>query len=129
MRNILLVVIISAMSSTVAGFWIFELDWPFLPLPLLAGLAMTFIQKEDKSYKYINKLLIGSLLYGFTAMLLIYTRMYLLVPDFPFWPLYNPQESLIASLVFSFVCFLGGLTGIVLKGAFKLLNKSPRSQN
>jgi len=111
-------VIVSAIVSVIASIWIFEIDWRFLPFPIFAGLAIVFVQKEKISYKFIDKLFVGSLFFGFLTLLLIYTRMYLLFSDFPFWPFYNPKEYLIFSLVFSFISFLGGLSGIVIKGFY-----------
>jgi len=122
LRKTLLAVLLAALITAIAGFWLFEINWPFLPFPLLAGLAIVLAQNVNKSYKFINKLIIGSLLYGFLAWLMIYSRMYFLVSDFPFWPLYNPKEYLIFSLVFSFISLLGGLIGVVLKGFYYILN-------
>jgi len=120
LKLILLVTLVSILISTIAGYWIFEMNWPFLPFPLLAGMAIIFVQKEERSYQFISKLLLGSLLYGFFTWLFIFTRMYLFVDNFPFWPLYNPQEYLIFSLVFSFLSFVGGLIGIVVKGVYEI---------
>jgi hypothetical protein len=126
LQKVFLMVLLFSVISTIAGFWIFEIDWPFLPFPLLAGVAIVFVQKEKTSYKFINKLVIGSLLFGFFTLLLIYTRMYLSVSNFPFWPLYNPKEYLVFSLVFSFICLLGGLVGIVLKGFYYIFKNCNR---
>lgn len=128
LTKVILVSVIFAVISAIVGFWIFEMDWLFLPFPFLAGLSMALIQKETASYKFLDKLLIGSLLFGFLATFLIFSRMYVLShlfydADFPFWPIYNPGESLIFSLVFSFVSFLGGLAGIVFKGLYFLYGK------
>ncbi|PIR13773.1 hypothetical protein COV49_01100 [Candidatus Falkowbacteria bacterium CG11_big_fil_rev_8_21_14_0_20_39_10] len=127
LSRVISISVISAMMATMAGFWIFEMDWPFLPFPILAGLSMSLIQKETVSYKFLDKLIIGCLLFGFLAQFLIFSRMYIWSylfygGDFPFWPTYNPGEYLTFSLIFSFVSFLGGLAGIVLKG-FYLINK------
>lgn len=127
LKAVILAAIIAAIFCSVAGFWIFEMDYKFLPFPLLAGFAIVFVQKEKTSYKFLDKLLIGALLFGFSTLLLIYARMYLISnfiynTDFPFWPLYNLKEYLIFSLVFSFVSFLGGLAGIVIKGFFSIFH-------
>ncbi|MCK5061339.1 hypothetical protein KAR28_02220 [Candidatus Parcubacteria bacterium] len=137
LQKIIIVAVISAVISVIAGFWIFEMDWPFLPFPLLAGLIIVFVQKEKISYKFLDKLFIGALIFGFSTSLLIFTRMYLFSvfiydADFPFWPLYNPKEYLIFSLVFSFVNFIGGLAGIVLKGFYSIIqshNQQKASKN
>ncbi|MFA6382281.1 MAG: hypothetical protein WCX08_03400 [Candidatus Buchananbacteria bacterium] len=126
--KVIMAVIISAIISTIASFWLFEMDWLFLPFPLFAGLAMVFVQKEKSSCKFVDKLFIGSLLFGFFTLLLIDTKMYLLSADFPFWPFYNPKEYLIFSLVFCFVSFLGGLVGIVIKGFYSIARDYSRRQ-
>ena len=128
LTKVILVSAVFAMISAIAGFWIFEMDWLFLPFPLLAGLGMSLVQKERASYKFLDKLVIGSLVFGLLAWVLIFSRMYVLShlfydADFPFWFFYNPRESLIFSLVFSFVSFLGGLAGIVFKGLYFLYGK------
>jgi len=118
--------ILSSLIATLIGFWLFETGWPFLPFPILAGIAMTLIQKETISYKFLPKLLLGVLLFGFLTSLLIFTRTYLVAnfifhSDFPFWPLSNPKEYLTFSLVFAFISFLGGLAGIVFKGFYTII--------
>ncbi len=120
------ITLISAFLSALASFWLFPLDWPFLPFPLLAGFLIIFIQKESSALKFIPSLLANSLLYGFLAFLLSYTGLYLISrfvyhSDFPFWPIYNPKEYLTFSLVFAFISFLGGLSGIVLKGFYTII--------
>lgn len=115
---VILTAIIFSIIATIIGYWIFEGGWLFLPIPILAGMAMALIQKENKSYKFIDKLLIGSLIFGFLAMFLVCLRMYLIAhstnPTIPL--IFNKKDYLTLSLVFSFVSFLGGLVGIVIKG-------------
>ncbi|MFA6255246.1 MAG: hypothetical protein WC675_04445 [Patescibacteria group bacterium] len=129
LKNVIMVAIISAVISALIGFVIFEMDWPFLPFPLLAGVAIILVQKETTSLKFLDKLLLGALLFGFLTSLLIFTRTYLgahfivQTNDFPWWPLSNPKEFLLVSLVFSFVCFMGGLVGIVIKGFYSIIKK------
>jgi len=127
-KPVLLAAIISAVISALAGYFIFELDAGFLPFPLLAGMSFTLIQDGKRSLEYINKLIIGSLVFGFLALFLIFSRLYLISnffydSGFPFWPLYNPPEYLAFSLIFSFVSFLGGLSGLVIKGLYIIIKK------
>ncbi|HRY63154.1 MAG TPA: hypothetical protein P5267_00910 [Patescibacteria group bacterium] len=129
LQKVITIATLSALIAALIGFWLFEINWPFLPFPLLAGMAMTFIQKETISYKFLDKLFIGALFFGFLTSLFIFTRTYLVAnfifhSDFPFWPLSNPQEYLTFSLIFAFVAFLGGLTGIVLKGFYTLIKNN-----
>ena len=124
--KVITISIISAVITAVVGYFIFEGDWLFLPFPLLAGLCMVLIQKEKVSYKFLDKLIIGSLLFGFATMFFIVMRMYLitypLYTEYPFSHYFNYTEYSILALVFSFVSFMGGLAGIILKG-FYYLNK------
>ena len=127
-QKVFLTALIASVISAIAGFWIFEINWPFLPFPLLAGVAIVLVQKEKTSKKIIGKLVIGSLLFGFLTFFLIYTRMYFMSVGFPFWPFYNPKEYLAFSLVFSFICLLGGLAGIVLQGFYYIIRLSGNLQ-
>jgi len=119
---VLLTSIIAAVVAAIIGYWVFEVNWPFLPVPILAGVMMTWIQQANRSYKFIDKLLIGSIVFGFLSMFLICLRMYLILhPLEPTMPLiFNTQDYFWISLVFSFTSFLGGLLGIVIKGFWKL---------
>lgn len=130
-KNVSLTALVCAVISAIVGFFIFEMDWPFIPLPLAAGIAIISFIDETRVYKYLDGLFIGSLIYGILAPLLIYSRMYAISnwiyhSGFPFWPTYNPQEFLIMILVFTFICFLGGLVGIVGKGSYCLWRDQKR---
>jgi len=108
----------------IVSSWIFEYSWSILPYLFLAGCFMVWIQAETVTYKFLDKLLIGSLLFGFLAVIFIFLRMYLmsrLVYDSPL-PLAElwDKDTLIMAAVFSLSSFLGGLLGIVLKGFYAL---------
>ena len=124
LTKVILVSIIYALVAAIIGYSIFEGDWLFLPFPLLAGLCMALIQKEKVSYKFLDKLVIGSLLFGFATMFFIVLRMYLITypldTAYPFSHYFNYTEYSILALVFSFISFVGGLAGIVLKGFYYL---------
>ena len=128
LQKVIIAAMISVIISAIASFWIHEMNWFFLPFPLLAGMAIAFVQPENAAYKFLDKLFIGSTLFGFLTALLMFTQEYLIShfiynSDFPFWPFYNPKEYLIFSLIFAFVCFLGGLMGIVIKGFYSIYAK------
>lgn len=130
-KKIFLVSLAAAAVSAIASFWLFQFDWPFLPFPLLAGLFMALTQNENSSYKFLDKLLAGSLFFGFSTLWLSYSLTYFISniiysASWPFWPFYNPWEYLIGSLVFSFISLLGGLIGIVIKGCYYLKSKHAR---
>jgi len=129
LKKLLLVILVSIIISilgSIIGYWVFEADWPFIPVPILAGALMSLIQKENKSWKFIDKLLIGSLVFGFLLIFLISLRIYLTIhPAKPNLPLiiFNQKDFITLSLVFSFISFLSGLFGIVIKGLTSLIKK------
>ena len=123
-KPVILTSIFCAIIFSIATFWIPEIDWPFLPYLILAGFFMVWIQKETVSYKFLDKLLVGSLLFGFLMMILIFLRMYVmsrLIYDAPL-PLHElwDQEMFIIALIYCLVSFLGGLLGITLKGFYSI---------
>lgn len=129
--RVILVSIITAIACALVGIFIFEGGFSFLPCLLLSGFFMTIVQKEKKAYRFIDKLLIGSLVFGILTMFLISLRMYITTKiygdySFPFFFWLQP-DSLIMALVFSFCSFLGGLVGIVIKG-FYVLCKNKESK-
>ncbi|MFH1523052.1 MAG: hypothetical protein ABIE43_04525 [Patescibacteria group bacterium] len=123
-KSVILISIFCAIIFFIVTFWVPEIDWSFLPFLILAGFFMVWIQKETVSYKFLDKLLIGCLLFGFLMMFLVFLRMYVmshLVYDapLPFRELWNEDIFIIAG-VYCFVSFLGGLLGIALKGFYSL---------
>ncbi len=123
-KNILKTAAIDAVIMALAGYWIFEGDWPFLPWLLLAGVTLAFIHKESKAHKYLPGLMIGSLVFGLLTMIFVFLRMYVFSHFFydsslPFSFLFNPEWGIMAA-VFAAAAFLGGLMGIALKGFYSL---------
>jgi len=123
-KPVILAAIICAIICSMVGFLIFEGSLLFLPYLFLAGAFMIFIQKEQSAYKFLDKLLVGSLVFGFLTMFFVSLRMYLSSiflgdSSFPFWFWLLP-DSLLMALLFCFNSFLGGLLGIVLKGFYAL---------
>jgi len=123
-KKVVLTAVICAIVFSAVSFWVFELGWPFLPYLLLAGFFMVLVQSETRTLKFLDKLVVGSLFFGFLTMTLIFLRMYAmshLVYDSPlpfsFW---WDQDTLMMAAVFALVSFLGGLVGIVLKGFYSL---------
>lgn len=123
-KPVILVSILSAIIFSAISFWVFEGDWPFLPYLLLAGFFMILVQKETVTYKFLGKLLVGSLIFGFLTMFLIFLRMYAMshlvyLSPLPFSELWD-KDKLMMAVVFSCVSFIGGLLGIVLNGFYSL---------
>jgi len=123
-KPVVLISIFCAIIFSIVTFWASEIDWPIFFCLILAGFFMVWIQKETVTYKFLDKLLVGSLLFGFLMMFLMFLRMYAmshLVYDAPL-PLKElwDEDMFIIAGVYSFVSFLGGLLGIVLKGFYSL---------
>lgn len=123
-KPVILISIISAVVFSTVSFWVSEVGWSFLPYLFLAGFFIILVQKETVAYKFLDKLLVGSLLFGFLMMLLVFLRMYTmsrLVYDAPL-PLRElwDRDTFVIATVFSLVSFIGGLLGIVLKGFYFL---------
>lgn len=85
--------------------------WQIFLIPLLEGLFLVFTQNENKTYRFLPKLIIGSFLTSLTFII--------------FWQVSIGQfswSSLLTALAFSIACIFGGLIGIVIKGFISLLN-------
>ncbi len=94
-------------------FW----GWQIMLLPLSAGIFMVLAQNEDKSYHFLPKLIIGSILTSFVFVII--------------WQIiaYNPgskfhiPEALYTAFYFSAIIVFGGLIGIVIRGITLLVKK------
>jgi hypothetical protein len=101
----------------------------FIILPLLTGAGMSLIQAEKRSYKFIDKLLIGSLFFGQLASLAMLLNIFIAITTdqptslHPFSYYIKLKEYFTYFLVFAFISFLGGLAGIVIKGFYFLIKK------
>lgn len=101
--------------------------WQILLLPIAAGISLVFVQKESKSFKFIPKLVIGSILIGvsfsvFTVIIdhIKYNVNYKIAfVDFIY-------GIFTFSLSLATVCFFGGLIGIALSGIYILLIKKQK---
>lgn len=103
----------------------FTFLWGFqlLALPLLSGVMMVLVQDEDKSYRFIPKLVVGSVVTSFLFVLVLQ-----LVDSLSRGFLFGyPKSSIIGiaqlSLVLVVICLFGGLIGIVIRGSSLLLKK------
>ena len=123
-KAIIFISIISAIVISLVSFWVDEFDWAFIGYLILAGCFMVWSQKEHTTYKFLSKLIIGSVIFGFFLMVLNFLRVYTLshlVYDspLPFSELWDKDRLMMAAF-FIFISFLGGLLGIVLKGFYAL---------
>lgn len=124
------IIIISA-TTAVFGlllYWFldaFKFLWGFqiLLLPMLSGMLMVLVQNEERSYKFLPKLIFGSFFASF-----IFCFLLLAISFFSFD--YNAEYSILEMIIpiipfFAFlfgVIVFGGLIGIVIRG-FSLLIK------
>lgn len=123
MEQVLMVSIVGSIFCSIISFWIFEAGLTFLPYVFLSGIFMAFVQNETVSYRFLSKLFVGSLLFGFLTTMLTAARIYIvfalhgtMLPGY-FW--YEPDRSILF-LILSFVVFMCGLVGVVLKGFYVL---------
>ena len=121
---VILTSVICAVIFLIISSWVFNYGWSILPYLILAGCFLAWVQNETVARKFIIKLSVGSLIFGFLSAILIFLRMYVMsnfiydtpMPISGLWE----QDTRTMALVFSFVSFLGGLFGIVLKGFYSL---------
>jgi len=133
MKKILLISLVTAIIGFIfhaKPFWV-EFLWTFkiwfLPivvlLPIIAGMLMVFVQKENKSYKFLPKLIAGALIASFGFSIAAQTYECFNYSYGPHCPIPNPISLAPFSLFLSMVFIYGGLMGILIKGAIVLLNK------
>src|SRR3989339_653291 len=120
-KLIILTSIITAVFLLIASSWVLEFEYAFLPYLILAGCFLVWVQKEDKTSRFLGKLAIGSVLFGFLAWFLIFLKMYIfsnfiyyVSSPFNGLPLKELWDTdyLMMGAVFVFVSFVGGLIGI-----------------
>jgi hypothetical protein len=123
-RKIYLISTIAIIAGSVflvrPGWFRFLWGWQVLLLPLTAGIFMVLAQDEDRSYRFVPKLIIGSVLTCF-----IYTFLWQIIEydndgNFFFFVFFN------FALFLTGVCVFGGLIGIVIRGITLLLNKNKK---
>lgn len=125
---VLCVAVAGAVVLCAAGGWLFAGGGGLLIASLVvAGFFMAAAQKETAVYGFLNKLLVGSVLFGLLAMALLTLRVRIAVhltegSPLSFSYLWN-RDSLMMAAVFTALCFFGGLLGAVLKGFYALYGK------
>ena len=133
MKKILLISAIAVIIGVVFAvnpYW-FRFMWgtQLLLLPLTAGIIMALIQNENRSYKFMPKLIVGSLLTGFIGTFFIQLSDYFMrgqVYNQSFVQSMNPLYVIDLSLILSAVCIFGGLIGIAIRGTTILLTKKQK---
>ena len=135
MKKIYLVSVITIIIATVFAinpFW-FRSLWGFqiLLIPLTAGILMVLVQNEDKSYNYLPKLLIGSVLTSFAYAFILF-----IVNHFKYIEYNNMSllekldiiEIVFFALPLVVLCMFGGLIGLVIRGTVLLVKRNPESK-
>lgn len=92
--------------------------WQILLLPLTAGIFMVLAQNENRSYRFVPKLIIGSILTNF--IFIVFWQ----IIEYDYGDDFYILEILSTALFLSGVCVFGGLIGIVIRGVTLLLSKN-----
>jgi hypothetical protein len=127
---ILYIAFICAMIAHFLSMFMFQTS--LFGVSVLAGVALVFYQSEVKSYKFLDKLIIGSVVYGFFVLLLMINQMYFaslaMRIDMPYSFFYSIDLFSYITLVGAvcFISFMGGLAGIVGKGFYILYHNTPK---
>ncbi|MFA6322453.1 MAG: hypothetical protein WCX71_03160 [Candidatus Buchananbacteria bacterium] len=124
LKPIILMSVACALIFLVISSWVFNYGWSILPYLILAGCFLVWVQKETVTYKFLTKLLLGALIFGFLSAVLVFFRMYVMsnfvydnpMPISKLWD----QDTRMMALVFFIISFVGGLIGVVLKGFYFL---------
>ena len=126
-------IVLGVLFTTKPVWFMFIWGWQILLLPIAAGILLVLVQNEDKSYRFLPKLIAGSILIGF-----IYPFLVQLVEYFENWHynLYkslfwfiNPLHSISFYLILTAICIFGGLIGIVIKGVTLLFKENQESKS
>ena len=112
-----LTIIFGLLFALKPNWFTFFWGWQLLLIPLTAGILMVLVQNENRSYRFLPKLIIGSILTSFMFVILWH-----IVAYNPGERLYIP-EALYTALFFAAIIIFGGLVGIVIRGITLLIKK------
>lgn len=115
-------IILGLLFSVKPDWFTFLWGWQVLLLPLTAGIIMVLVQNEDRSYRFVPKLIIGSVLTFF-----IYPFLWQLI-EYDYDGYFSFSVVLDMSLFLSIVCIFGGLIGIVIRGITLLLKENQQTK-
>ena len=113
MKKILSLTLICVIIAYLLSIIIFWGSPEYLIIPLIAGLLIAVIQKQNASRELTIKLLLSSLFFGFAVMLLTEGLFYLRESSLGYR--FNFSNFLVYSLIFSLISFIGNLIGIGIK--------------
>ena len=115
-------IILGLLFAVKPDWFIFLWGWQVLLLPLTTGIIMVLVQNEDRSYRFVPKLIIGSVLTFF-----IYPFLWQLI-EYDYDGYFSFSVVLDMSLFLSIVCIFGGLIGIVIRGITLLLKENHQTK-
>ena len=115
-------IILGLLFAVKPDWFIFLWGWQVLLLPLTTGIIMVLVQNEDRSYRFVPKLIIGSVLTFF-----IYPFLWQLI-EYDYDGYFSFLVVLDMSLFLSIVCIFGGLIGIVIRGITLLLKENHQTK-
>jgi len=127
-------IIIGLIFYSVPNWFKFLWGFQILLLPLLAGMLMVLVQNEDRSYRFLPKLIMGSLLTSSIFIIIISIMGCFELSNISSCLIHNVafinQFSLFSqfSLFLTGVFIFGGLIGIVIRGTTLLFKKNPNSK-
>jgi hypothetical protein len=117
--------------TIIIGFFLFlNIDnllaytWNWAPvfalLPLVAGALTVLLQDEDKSYKYLPKLILSSLIFSFVVIFLVKIFVYfgdnVNAPIFKYFNPFKDFDEILGHFGLAGIYFLGGLIGLLVRG-------------
>jgi hypothetical protein len=117
-----IVIILGMVFAFYPGWFRFLWGWQILSLPLIAGMLMVLAQNEDRSHRFLPKLVVGSLLTSFVFVCLWWWLNYDHSGHF-----YIP-EALYTALFFAAIIIFGGLVGIVIRGTNLLIKNYAKNK-
>lgn len=92
----------------------------FALLPVVAGALTVLLQDEDKSYKYLPKLITSSLIFSFAVIFLVKLFVYfgdnVNTPIFKYFNPFKDFDEMVGHLGLAGIYFLGGLIGLLVRG-------------
>jgi hypothetical protein len=113
-------IILGSLFAVKPDWFKFLWGWQILLLPLTAGVLMVLAQNEDRSYRFVPKLIIGSVLTSF-----IYTFLWQLI-EYDHDGHFIFLAVLQTALFFSIICIFGGLIGLVIRGITLLYKQNAK---
>lgn len=119
------------LSTIILGFLLFlNIDrllahtWNWAPvfalLPVVAGALAALLQDEDRSYKYLPKIIISSLIFSFATIFLVKLFVYfgdnVNAPVFKYFNPFKDKDEIFGHFGLAGIYFFGGLIGVVVRG-------------